>query len=38
VRLLVSEDGPFGGWKRSLFGDTQVHGVEGAQFSTRARW
>ena len=33
----------FGGWKRSLFGDTHVHGPEGVHFYTRykavsARW
>src|ERR1700677_3926018 len=33
----------FGGWKRSLFGDHSVHGVEGVRFYTRlktvtARW
>ncbi len=33
----------FGGWKRSLFGDTHMHGVEGVKFYTRmktvtARW
>ena len=33
----------FGGWKRSLFGDTHVHGPEGVRFYTRlktvtARW
>ena len=33
----------FGGWKRSLFGDHAVHGVEGVRFYTRlktvtARW
>jgi len=33
----------FGGWKRSLFGDTYVHGVEGVRFythlkTTTSRW
>ncbi len=33
----------FGGWKRSLFGDHSVHGIEGVRFYTRlktitARW
>jgi malonate-semialdehyde dehydrogenase (acetylating)/methylmalonate-semialdehyde dehydrogenase len=33
----------FGGWKRSLFGDVHVHGMEGVRFYTRlktttARW
>ena len=33
----------FGGWKRSLFGDTHVHGPEGVRFYTKykavsARW
>ena len=33
----------FGGWKRSLFGDTAVHGTEGVRFYTKlktvtARW
>ena len=33
----------FGGWKRSLFGDMAVHGMEGVRFYTRlktvtARW
>jgi hypothetical protein len=33
----------FGGWKRSLFGDMAVHGMEGVRFHTRlktltARW
>jgi malonate-semialdehyde dehydrogenase (acetylating) / methylmalonate-semialdehyde dehydrogenase len=33
----------FGGWKRSLFGDTYVHGMEGVRFYTHlktvtARW
>ena len=33
----------FGGWKRSLFGDMAVHGMEGVRFDTRlktvtARW
>jgi malonate-semialdehyde dehydrogenase (acetylating)/methylmalonate-semialdehyde dehydrogenase len=33
----------FGGWKRSLFGDTYVHGAEGVRFyshlkTTTARW
>ena len=33
----------FGGWKRSLFGDTHIHGPEGVRFCTRlktvtARW
>ncbi|HEX7006830.1 MAG TPA: CoA-acylating methylmalonate-semialdehyde dehydrogenase [Alphaproteobacteria bacterium] len=33
----------FGGWKRSLFGDMAVHGMEGVRFNTRlktvtARW
>ena len=33
----------FGGWKRSAFGDTNQHGVEGVKFSTKvktvtARW
>ncbi len=33
----------FGGWKRSLFGDHYVHGMEGVRFDTRsktvtARW
>ena len=33
----------FGGWKRSLFGDHYVHGMEGVRFNTRlktvtARW
>ncbi|HEB96890.1 MAG TPA: CoA-acylating methylmalonate-semialdehyde dehydrogenase [Sedimenticola thiotaurini] len=33
----------FGGWKRSLFGDHHIHGMEGVRFNTRlktvtARW
>jgi malonate-semialdehyde dehydrogenase (acetylating)/methylmalonate-semialdehyde dehydrogenase len=33
----------FGGWKRSLFGDVNMHGMEGVRFFTRlktitARW
>jgi malonate-semialdehyde dehydrogenase (acetylating)/methylmalonate-semialdehyde dehydrogenase len=33
----------FGGWKRSLFGDVHMHGMEGVRFNTRlkaitARW
>jgi malonate-semialdehyde dehydrogenase (acetylating)/methylmalonate-semialdehyde dehydrogenase len=33
----------FGGWKRSLFGDHHIHGMEGVRFYTRlktitARW
>ena len=27
----------FGGWKRSLFGDTHAHGTEGVHFYTRAK-
>ncbi len=27
----------FGGWKRSLFGDTHVHGTEGVHFYTRLK-
>ncbi|MFB4320491.1 CoA-acylating methylmalonate-semialdehyde dehydrogenase [Actinomadura sp. 21ATH] len=27
----------FGGWKRSLFGDTHAHGVEGVHFFTRSK-
>lgn len=27
----------FGGWKRSLFGDTHAHGTEGVQFFTHAK-
>ncbi len=27
----------FGGWKRSLFGDTHAHGAEGVQFFTRGK-
>jgi malonate-semialdehyde dehydrogenase (acetylating)/methylmalonate-semialdehyde dehydrogenase len=27
----------FGGWKRSLFGDKHIHGVEGVQFYTRLK-
>ncbi len=27
----------FGGWKRSLFGDTAVHGAEGVRFYTRLK-
>jgi malonate-semialdehyde dehydrogenase (acetylating)/methylmalonate-semialdehyde dehydrogenase len=27
----------FGGWKRSLFGDTHAHGAEGVHFFTRAK-
>jgi malonate-semialdehyde dehydrogenase (acetylating) / methylmalonate-semialdehyde dehydrogenase len=27
----------FGGWKRSLFGDTHAHGTEGVQFFTRGK-
>jgi malonate-semialdehyde dehydrogenase (acetylating)/methylmalonate-semialdehyde dehydrogenase len=27
----------FGGWKRSLFGDTHAHGTEGVHFFTRAK-
>jgi malonate-semialdehyde dehydrogenase (acetylating)/methylmalonate-semialdehyde dehydrogenase len=27
----------FGGWKRSLFGDTHAHGMEGVHFFTRAK-
>jgi malonate-semialdehyde dehydrogenase (acetylating)/methylmalonate-semialdehyde dehydrogenase len=25
----------FGGWKRSLFGDTHIYGMEGVRFYTR---
>ncbi|MDX1485744.1 MAG: aldehyde dehydrogenase family protein, partial [Alphaproteobacteria bacterium] len=33
----------FGGWKRSLYGDHHIHGMEGVRFYTRlktvtARW
>ena len=33
----------FGGWKRSLFGDHNMHGMEGVRFNTKmktitARW
>ena len=33
----------FGGWKRSLFGDHHIHGMEGVRFYTKlktvtARW
>ena len=27
----------FGGWKRSLFGDTHAHGIEGVHFFTRGK-
>jgi len=27
----------FGGWKRSLFGDTHMHGMEGVRFYTRIK-
>ena len=27
----------FGGWKRSLFGDHNVHGPEGVRFYTRSK-
>jgi malonate-semialdehyde dehydrogenase (acetylating)/methylmalonate-semialdehyde dehydrogenase len=27
----------FGGWKRSLFGDMHVHGLEGVRFYTRLK-
>ncbi|MEM8976137.1 MAG: aldehyde dehydrogenase family protein, partial [Pseudomonadota bacterium] len=27
----------FGGWKRSLFGDHYVHGMEGVRFNTRLK-
>lgn len=27
----------FGGWKKSLFGDTHAHGLEGVQFFTRGK-
>jgi len=27
----------FGGWKRSLFGDTHIHGMEGVRFYTRLK-
>ena len=27
----------FGGWKRSLFGDHHVHGMEGVRFYTRLK-
>ena len=27
----------FGGWKRSLFGDTHAHGAEGVHFFTRGK-
>ncbi|MEK9662033.1 MAG: aldehyde dehydrogenase family protein, partial [Alphaproteobacteria bacterium] len=27
----------FGGWKRSLFGDTHMHGMEGVRFYTRLK-
>jgi malonate-semialdehyde dehydrogenase (acetylating)/methylmalonate-semialdehyde dehydrogenase len=27
----------FGGWKRSLFGDTHAHGTEGVHFFTRGK-
>ena len=27
----------FGGWKRSLFGDTAVYGAEGVRFYTRLK-
>jgi len=27
----------FGGWKRSLFGDTAVYGMEGVHFYTRLK-
>jgi malonate-semialdehyde dehydrogenase (acetylating)/methylmalonate-semialdehyde dehydrogenase len=27
----------FGGWRGSLFGDTNVHGMEGVRFYTRAK-
>jgi len=27
----------FGGWKKSLFGDTHAHGIEGVQFFTRGK-
>jgi malonate-semialdehyde dehydrogenase (acetylating)/methylmalonate-semialdehyde dehydrogenase len=29
--------GEFGGWKRSLFGDMAVHGMEGRRFYTRLK-
>lgn len=28
---------PFGGWKRSVFGDTPMHGEEGLRFYTRSK-
>jgi len=27
----------FGGWKRSLFGDHAIHGMEGVRFNTRLK-
>ena len=27
----------FGGWKRSLFGDHHIHGLEGVRFYTRLK-
>jgi len=27
----------FGGWKRSMFGDTHAYGMEGVRFYTRAK-
>ena len=27
----------FGGWKRSLFGDVHMHGMEGVHFYTRLK-
>ena len=42
-KLVKGKSGRFGGWKRSLFGDHYVHGMEGVRFYTRlktitARW
>ncbi len=28
---------PFGGWKRSVFGDIPMHGEEGLRFYTRSK-
>ncbi len=42
-KLVKGKSGHIGGWKRSLFGDHYVHGMEGVRFYTRlktitARW
>ena len=42
-KLVKGKSGRFGDWKRSLFSDHYVHGMEGVRFYTRlktitARW